>query len=138
MEKTSQTTPEKSLINQQEVEVKKSAVNVVEMGENKILEESSQLGERSGEQNVGKKEIRELKEGQINEWETVYAEKAGKSPKSHDLKYGHVTIASPSRFAALRNSDEKGEEAEEIQDKEETQVVEEVETGCRGYLSKKD
>ncbi|KAF3516044.1 hypothetical protein DY000_02059132 [Brassica cretica] len=84
------------------------------MGENKILEESSQLGERSGEQNVGK------------------------SPKSHDLKYGHVTIATPSRFAALRNSDEKGEEVEEIQDKEETQVVEEVETGCRGYLSKKD
>ncbi|XP_048604784.1 uncharacterized protein LOC125582236 [Brassica napus] len=70
--------------------------------------------------------MRELEEGQINEWKTVSVEKAGRSPKSHDLKYGQVTIATPSRFAALRNSDEKGEEIEETQE-EVTEVVEEVE-----------
>lgn len=117
MEKKSQTPLEKSLSNQQKIQ----AVEVLEIvgrEENKILED--------GEQIADKREMRELEEGQINEWKTVSVEKAGRSPKSHDLKYGQVTIATPSRFAALRNSDEKGEEIEETQE-EVTEVVEEVE-----------
>ena len=117
VEKKSQTPSEKSLSNQQKIQ----AVEVLEIvgrEENKILED--------GEQIADKREMRELEEGQINEWKTVSVEKAGRSPKSHDLKYGQVTIATPSRFAALRNSDEKGEEIEETQE-EVTEVVEEVE-----------
>ena len=51
-----------------------------------------------------------IEEGEINEWKTISGEKLGKSPKSQSLKYGQVTIATPSRFDALRNMDEKGEE----------------------------
>ena len=129
VEKKGQTPSEKSMSNQQKVQ----AVEVLELvgrEENTILEESSQVGGKTGEQIVDKREMREMEEGQKNEWETVSVEKAGRSPKSHDLKYGQVTIATPSRFAALRNSDEKGEEIEETQE-EETEVAEEAEDTCQ-------
>lgn len=60
---------------------------------------------------------------QQNAWKTVSVEKTGRSPKQI-LKYGQVTIATPSRFAALSNSGENGEEIDpevikEIEDEEE-------------------
>ena len=86
--------------------------------ENTILEESSQVGGKTGEQIVDKREMREMEEGQINEWETVSVEKAGRSPKSHDLKYGQVIIATPSRFAVLNDSRDDGEDLDQEENEE--------------------
>lgn len=56
-----------------------------------------------------------MEEGEINGWKTISGEKFGGSAKSQSLKYGQVTITTPSRYAALRNMDEKGEEIEKEQ-----------------------
>lgn len=48
---------------------------------------------------------------ELNAWKTVSQEKASRSPKTQ-LTYGQVIIATPSRFAALSNSGENGEEIE--------------------------
>ncbi|KAL0727335.1 hypothetical protein Bca4012_023428 [Brassica carinata] len=123
VEKTSKPA-EKKAENQLEGVMQKSAEKVVENGEKKSLKESSPLSESGGEQNAEKREMKG------REWEKVYVEKAGRSPKSHDLKFGQVMIATPSRYAALRNSDEKGEEIQEDTDEVEegeVVVVEEIE-----------
>ncbi|XP_033147238.1 uncharacterized protein LOC117133997 [Brassica rapa] len=62
-----------------------------------------------------------LEEGEISEWETVLGDKRVRSPTVTTLKYGQVSIATPSRFDALRNTDEKGEkmEVEQIEEVEE-------------------
>lgn len=86
-----------------------------------------------------------MEEGEISGWKTVMVEKVGRSPTSQSLKYGQVTIATPSRFAALRNTYEKGEalddeQLEEVEDmgKEEaddifqSMVEESVEESKRG------
>ncbi|KAH0909297.1 hypothetical protein HID58_032618 [Brassica napus] len=48
-------------------------------------------------------EVKEMEEGQINEWQNVSTEKMGRSPKN-DLKYGQVIIATPSRRLRLKRS----------------------------------
>ncbi|KAF2544368.1 hypothetical protein F2Q68_00030118 [Brassica cretica] len=85
-------------------EIEESAVveDLALRSDNKDMEDCSKMGERRGESRgdiVGM----EMEEGQINEWRTVAMEKAGRSPKSPNLKYGQVTIATPSRFAVLRS-----------------------------------
>lgn len=86
-----------------------------------------------------------MEEGEISGWKTVTVEKVGRSPTTQSLKYGQVTIVTPSRFAALRNTYEKGEalddeQLEEVEDmgKEEaddifqSMVEESVEESKRG------
>ena len=72
---------------------------------------------------------KEKEEGEIHEWQRVSQVKASRTPMSHDLKYGQVMIATPSRYAALSNSGENGEniEHEEIEglEEEDGEVVEE-------------
>lgn len=87
---------------------------------------------RNDNANEGKKSAEgksEAKEGELStpeageiEWKKVSGEKAEKSFKPQSLTYGHVTIATPSRFDALRNTNEKGEEME-IEQLEETEEM---------------
>lgn len=105
-------------------EIEESAVveDLALRSDNKDMEDGSKMGERRGESRgdiVGM----EMEEGQINEWRTVAMEKAGRSPKSPNLKYCQVTIATPSRFAVLSNSEENEAEIE----KEESEELEEIE-----------
>lgn len=70
--------------------------------------------ESKEEENIEKREEKsEVEEGDINEWKTISLEKVGRNPSSQNLKYGQVTIATPSRYAALSNMDENGEDTEE-------------------------
>lgn len=70
---------------------------------------------------------KEVEEGEIEEWETVSGEKIGRSSQRL-LQYGQVTIATPSRYAALINTDEKGEEMKHgVEEGEEKEAVEEIE-----------
>ncbi|KAG5414556.1 hypothetical protein IGI04_002123, partial [Brassica rapa subsp. trilocularis] len=82
-----------------------------------------------GEQESVVENGKEKEEGGIHEWQRVSQEKASRTPKSHDLNYGQVMIATPSRYAALSNSGENGEdiEHEEIEgsEEEDREVVEE-------------
>lgn len=66
----------------------------------------------------------ETKEEEINEWKKITGE--GRSSTPHYLQYGQVTIATPSRYAALRNTNEKGDELEKesLEDVEETRSEE--------------
>ncbi|KAF2573334.1 hypothetical protein F2Q70_00000843 [Brassica cretica] len=83
----------------------KAVTNQVEMN----TEEASRVEakEKENEENVGKQ-----KEVVENAWKTIPQEKAGRSPKTQ-LLYSQVTIATPSRFAALSNSGDNGEEIEQ-------------------------
>lgn len=74
-----------------------------------------------------KEQESEIEEREINEWKRVSTEKIGRSPSPQNLKYGQVTIPTPSRYAALSNMDpeENGEEGEEI-DKEEVEEIEDM------------
>ncbi|KAG5382548.1 hypothetical protein IGI04_034018, partial [Brassica rapa subsp. trilocularis] len=62
-------------------------------------------------------EVKEMEEGQINEWQNVSTEKMGRSPKN-DLKYGQVIIATPSRFAVLNDSRDDGEDLDQEENEE--------------------
>lgn len=79
-------------------------------------------GDKEEEKNEGNDDGKKTDEKEIEDWKTVSAEKTRRSPKPQALQFGQVTIATPSRFAALRNTNEKGEEI----DKEEVEEVEEV------------
>lgn len=83
--------------------------------ENKKLEDKEKTNKKEDE-----KESKEDMEGdQRKEWETV--SEVRRSPKPRELQFGQVTIVTPSRYAALRNSDEKGTEivVEEVEEEEE-------------------
>lgn len=67
-------------------------------------------------------EISTMEERQINEWKTVSQEKASRSLKSQGLQSSQVTIATPSRFAALSNLGENGEKIEQ----EEGEILEDI------------
>ncbi|KAH0931581.1 LOW QUALITY PROTEIN: hypothetical protein HID58_008698 [Brassica napus] len=120
--------------------VVKSWVGVVQKKQNEKVEGSKEKGKSGGAQEgseMGNMEERcsedegnkEIEEGEITGWEKVAGEKIGRSPISQSLMYGQVTIATPSRFAALRNTNEKGEEIDEEQteEMEEMDKEEEVE-----------
>ena len=81
----------------------------------------NEKGEKSEDSNLRNKEIQEIEEGQINGWEKVTEEKASRSPRSQDLKYGQVQIATPSRFAVLSNSNEN--EENDTEETEEAEVL---------------
>lgn len=111
-----------------EREQKENVEGSKEKGKIGEVQEGSELGNMEWEcsEVEGNKKI---EEGEITGGEKVAREKVGRSPISQSLKYGQVTIATPSRFAALRNTDEKLEEIEEeqIEELEEMDKEEEVE-----------
>lgn len=67
-----------------------------------------------------------LEDGEINEWKKVSGE-VRRTPKPQSLKYDQESIATPSRFAALSNTNEKGEAiaTEDIEESEEVGTEEE-------------
>lgn len=93
-------------------------VRVGKEGGKEGVKEVNERGEKeaevqhSGDRESSKRKKMEVEEGEVNEWKTVSGEKTGRSPSSQKLQFGQVTIATPSRFAALRNTDEKGDEIE--------------------------
>lgn len=97
--------------NKKEMEViKKAMVTLVKEKENVVdeMEEGEivpvECSETEGNINVNKKggEMG-IEGGKQDGWKTVSMEKAGRSPKTQELKYGQVTISTPSRYAALSN-----------------------------------
>ncbi|KAH0899742.1 hypothetical protein HID58_049310 [Brassica napus] len=67
-----------------------------------------------------------LEDGEINEWKKVSGE-VRRTPKPQSLKYDQESIATPFRFAALSNTNEKGEAiaTEDIEESEEVGTEEE-------------
>lgn len=70
-----------------------------------------------------------------DEWQTISGEKTGRSKIVQCLQYSQVTIATPSRFTALRNMDEKGEELdkdekEEIRSEEDEDIYQSMAEEC--------
>ncbi|WZZ35866.1 hypothetical protein YC2023_019267 [Brassica napus] len=53
-----------------------------------------------------------LRRGELSGWKTVSTDKMERSPKTQSLNQDQVNIVTPSRFDALRNTDEKGEEVD--------------------------
>lgn len=92
--------------NGQESEVTRSVT------EHEVVNEKSQEEAVAGEQERVVENGKENEEGDINEWQRVSQEKASRTPKSKDLKFDQVMIATPSRYAALSNSGENGEDIE--------------------------
>jgi len=95
------------------VEFEKEEGESMEVNENV---EKSCMGEQDVigvVEEVGK-EIEKSSKGEecTNEWKRVSGEKAGRSPKSQNLQFGQVQIATPSRFAALSNTEETENEEE--------------------------
>lgn len=114
--------------------------------EEKITSEIKNL-EEEGNKGKDSKESEEqinMKEGEINGWEKVSGE-VRRSPKPQSLKYGEVSIATPSRYSVLNNKDEKGEpvenegmeevegdRVEEVDDINQSVLEQSVEVGKRG------
>lgn len=92
-----------------------------ENGEKRVEESGSEVNGGESKGNEGDVAVN-IEEGEITEWKKISGENLGRSPKSPTMKYGEVTIATPSRFAALSNLDEKGEEI----DVEQIDEVEEI------------
>lgn len=127
--------------NKKEEEVDKKLTDMVEKDDQKMGQSSESKEvvveltprEKVGEDEVGEiekersvvAEKEELEEGQINGWEKVSSGKGGRSPSTQDLKYGQVTIATPSRYAILSDSDEKGNKI--VSEEMEKEIDEELE-----------
>lgn len=100
------------------VEFEKEEGEIMEVNENvekSCMGEQDVIGvvEEKRNTKVGKK-IEKSSKGEecTNEWKRVSGEKAGRSPKSQNLQFGQVQIATPSRFAALSNTEETENEEE--------------------------
>lgn len=98
-----------------QIEVMKKNEDQEGVSERNELEEEDKRNEGSNERSMGSGDKK------IGEWKTISGEKMGRSKIVQCLQYGQVTIATPSRFNALRNTDEKGEEL----DKEEQEELDE-------------
>ncbi|KAF2549350.1 hypothetical protein F2Q70_00023646 [Brassica cretica] len=97
-----------------------------------------ETGEKRLEEKVTEIETK-MEEWQINEgWKNVSGEKASRSPRMQELKYGQVKIATPSRFEALSNIGENGEEIEEDKEKVEDWEKEMVDSEESGKEEEKD
>lgn len=111
------------------IDQQNSKVTGSEGKENEKPETKEQTNTKEGDleskedKSEGKKNKYTMEGSQMKEWETVTSE-VRRSPKPRELQFGQVTIATPSRYAALRNSDEKGTEIiiEEIEEEEEGEV----------------
>lgn len=95
---------------------KKKSSNKEELETEKLHKKDDKSEEKEGKlENEDSSE-----EGEIKTWEKVSQEKASRTPKSQNLKYGQVTIATPSRYAALTTADDNEEDIEQ----EEVEVAE--------------
>lgn len=85
--------------------------------------EEKEDGEQEERKVVGKENVEEknkedvggentIEEGELSGWKTVSTDKMERSPKTQSLNQDQVNIVTPSRFDALRNTDEKGEEVD--------------------------
>ena len=67
-----------------------------------------------------------IEEGELSGWKTVSTDKMERSPKTQSLNQDQVNIVTPSRFDALRNTDEKGEEVDTESAEEDMEEEEDI------------
>lgn len=106
------------------------------MGKTEIKEGAGKSNELEGEDTRKEEDGSDEKnmgsdDKKIGEWKKISGEKMGRSRIVQRLQYGQVTITTPSRFNALRNTDEKGEELnkedKEVLDVEDNEELDEEE-----------
>ncbi|KAG2328184.1 hypothetical protein Bca4012_037224 [Brassica carinata] len=73
---------------------------------NEVENTGEKIGRDVGEINTEKDGDKVDLEGELNEWKTVLGEKKERSPKTNNQKFkeGQVSITTPSRFDASRNT----------------------------------